>query len=225
MERDRYSITLTIKHETAVYLLFLAGGVLAVYFAFILQPRGAELWPSINAAGIAAAVYLLALLGYTLRRPVSGIVRIAVALSAMVGMAATATAWTTMDTQSHWQRERLLEIRTVIGRGISYAFDSDSLLTVLGRYHARGGHNLPAAFHSVFPGAVVGSNLHRPQWDGDTARVVLVTELTPTSVTLVSADKVARGRSMGFVNIGGLTGKMQERYTLTEKGLQHVTDN
>jgi hypothetical protein len=225
VEKDRYSITLTIKHETAVYLLFLAGGVLAVYFAFILQPRGPELWPSINAAGITSAVYLLLVLIYTLRRPVSRFVRILVAVSAAIGIAAIATAWTTMDMQSHWQRERLLEIRTVIGRGISYAFDSDSLLTVLERYHARGGHNLPAAFHSVFPRAVVGSNLHRPQWETDTARVVLVTELTPTSVTLVSVDKVARGRSAGFVNIGGLTGKTQERYTLTEKGLQHVTDN
>ena len=50
--------------------LWMLVGVIVTSAAFFISPASVELWPSLNAAGVIAALYVLALVFYTLRHPI-----------------------------------------------------------------------------------------------------------------------------------------------------------
>ncbi len=199
--------------------------------SFLLPGRSAELWPNINAAGFAALAYLAVLVIAFLRRAdLSVRRRVIVTAIAVVGIGGTIFSWKQMDRTSHWQRQTLNEIATVIGRGIYLSMLPDSLLPVLDAYHQQSGggrRTLGAIYRQHFPPGEVGdawstlapTGMANPQND------VFLTEISDTHVVVVARHPWYHGNDAGFANAPDGQGRVQVRALLTEKGLRYVTEN
>lgn len=225
MEKD--SITIEIKQEVSITLLWIVVGVILVSATFFLTPQTTELWPAINAAGIAAAVYLVALLGYVLRKPLAVRQRVLVGIIGILVIGCAAFTWMKREDQAHWQANQLMKIRAVIGRGIKFAEMPPLLLNTLDAYHRQGAKKsltLADELKKQCPGAEVGANIHKPQseWDELT---IMVESLEPNRIVLVSQETHVKGRDPGFKNYDGKIGMLQEKFILTERGLTHVSEN
>ncbi len=207
-------------------LLWLICGFVLVSVAFFIPGNQAEVWPNLNSAGTAALLYLLALVAYTMRKPFGRKVQIAVWAATVVTLAALGMHWTGMDSTSHWQLKTLLSIREVIGRGIIHAEVPENLLTVLDKYpHQKGKKGtLQQAFLGEYPGTKVGDNIHKPSHDGDSLRVY-VASLLDTLVAVAAQEMYVKGRDPSFKNFSGRVGMVQERFTLTAKGIRHESEN
>ncbi len=224
---ERESITIEIKQEVSITLIWIAAGVILVSATFFLTPQTTELWPPINAAGIVAAVYLIALLSYVLRKPLATRPRIAVGVVAAVVMGCTAFSWTKMYDQSHWQASQLMRIRGVIGRGMRTTELSQPLLKAFDSYYLQGAkkaNTLADEFRKMYPGATAGANIFKPRWEGDDMTIMVET-LEPDRIVLVSQETFVKGRDPGFKNYNGQNGMLQEKFILTERGLSHVSEN
>ena len=206
--------------------LWLICGFVVVSAAFFIPGNQAEVWPNLNYAGIAALLYLLALIAYTLRKPFGRKAQIAVWAATFVTLGALGVHWTGMDSTSHWQHEKLLSIRAVIGRGIIQAEVPDQLLTVLDSFHHQKGKRatLQQVFLSKNPGAKVGDNVHKPNFERDSLRV-FISSLSDTMIALTAQEMYVKGRDLSFKNFNGRTGMVQERFTLTAKGVRHESEN
>ncbi|MCX6135102.1 MAG: hypothetical protein NTU47_14915 [Ignavibacteriales bacterium] len=212
-------------------VLWLIIGCVVVSVAFFLPGRSPEVWPNINSAGIALLVYLVALLGVysrskhlTLRR------RSTVLVIAALAILAGVFSWKQMEDQSKWQRQKLGEIGTIIGRGIYAAMITDSLLCVLDDYHHQKGKtkvSLGEIYRKRYPPGNVGdpwSSIRatgRPNPPDD----IFLAAISDTQVVLVARHPWYRGEDTAFATYNGPKGTLQVRATLTEKGLQYVTEN
>ena len=215
-------------------LFWLLVGVVVVSVSFFIPGNSAELWPSLNAAGIAAAIYLLALFVYIFRRPISIKGRVVGALLVVIVAAAVVVFWVGMDKTTHWQAHQLEKIHSVITRGILQAEVSDSMLVVLQDYHKQGRvkkASLGKMFLQKFPGVTLGSNIHPPyltnqppEADRDSLRA-FVTLLSDSMVVITGTHAYSRGRNADFTSYIGRKGTVQERFILTEKGIRHESDN
>jgi hypothetical protein len=224
---EKTTVTIEIKQEVSIALLWIAAGVVAVSLAFFLTPRSPALWPALDAAGVAAGVYLVALLAYSLRKPLSTRLRILVGGSALVVLGCTAFTWLRTEDQSRWQAEQLMKIRGLIGRGIMISEMPKPLLETLEAYHqqsARKKESLADIFRKLQPGATVGCNIHKPSWEGDPIKVI-VESLDPNQIILVSQETYVKGRDPSFSNYDGRAGMVQEKFILTKKGITHVSEN
>jgi hypothetical protein len=225
MERD--SVTIEIKQDVSITLLWIVAGVILVSAAFFLTPQSKELWPAVNAAGVAAAVYLMALLAFVLRRPLALRQRLVVGAVALLVICCAAFAWMRLQSETAWQAETLMQMRTVIGRGIRIWELPAPLLKTLDAYHRQGARktkSLADEFRELEGSVTVGSNIHKPQWEGDNMSVIVAT-LDPDRVVLVSQETYVKGRDPAFKNYDGKVGMLQEKYILTERGLTHVSEN
>ncbi len=207
-------------------LLWLICGFVLVSVAFFIPGNQAEVWPNLNYAGIAALLYLLALVGYAMRKPFGRKAQIAVWAATFVTLGALGMHWTGMDATSHWQQKTLLRIREVIGRGIIRAEVPESLLTVFDTFHHQKGRKatLQQVFLNHYPGAKAGDNIHKPHHEGDSLRVY-VSSLSDTLVALAAQEMYVKGRELSFKNFNGRIGMVQERFTLTAKGVRHESEN
>jgi len=204
--------------------IWLLLGIVATVVAFSIPDSSQDLWPALNSAGVVIAVYLVALLIYALRPPLPARKRIIVGSLAVIGMLSVASAWTGHEMQSRYQRELLLRIRTVIGRGVLLHEMPDQLLPVLEEYHnqrEKKSMSLEAIFLQNFPDATVGVNYRTPQWQGDTSRWFIPLRLEEDLIEIIAVDRVGRGKDPDFENAGGFRGRLQERFVLTEKGVSH----
>ena len=225
MEKD--SITIEIKQEVSIALLWIAAGVILVTATFFLAPQGRELWPAVNAAGIAAAIYFFTFMAYVLRKPLPRKWRVSLGAISILVIGCGAFRWVSTQEQSHWQADQLMKIRGVIGRGVRVVEMAPPLLKTLDAYHRQGAHKvstLADEFRKMYAGATAGSNIHKPQWDEDDMTVVVET-LEPDRIVLVSQETYVKGRDPSFRNHDGKTGMIQEKFTLTEKGVTHVSEN
>ncbi len=226
-DMEKESVTIEIKQEVSITLLWIAAGVILVSAAFFLVPRGTDLWPALNAAGVAAAVYLFALLMFVLRPPLPVRTRITVGIVAFLVLFCTAFAWIRMEDHSRWQAATLMKIREVIGRGIRFAEMPSTLLKTLDAYHRHGvkkNKTLADEFRALEGDVHAGSNIHKPQWEGDDMTVI-VQSLEPDRIVLVSQESYVKGRDPSFKNLDGKIGMVQEKYILTERGVTHVSEN
>jgi hypothetical protein len=224
---EKESITIEIKQEVSITLLWIVAGVVVVSATFFLTPQTTELWPAINATGIAAAVYLVALLGYVLRKPLAMRQRLLVGIIGIAVIGCTAFTWMKRQEQAQWQANQLMKIRAVIGRGIKTYEMAPLLLKTLDAYHRQGvrkSNTLADELKKQCPGAEVGANLHKPQGEWDELTVI-VESLEPNRIVLVSQETYVKGRDPGFKNYDGKTGMLQEKFILTERGLTHVSEN
>jgi hypothetical protein len=146
-------------------LFWLLVGVVVVSVSFFIPGHSADLWPSLNAAGIAAAIYLLALFEYIFRRPISIRGRVVGVILVLIVAAAVVTFWLGTYETTHWQANQLQKIHSVIMRGLLQAEVSDSMLVVLQDYHKQGRvkkASLGTIFLQKFLGATLGTNIHPP---------------------------------------------------------------
>jgi hypothetical protein len=225
MEKD--TLTIEIKQEVSITLLWIVGGVIIVSLVFLLTPPSTELWPSLNAAGIAGAVYLISMLAYALRKPLEMRIKVGTGIAATVILVLGAFTWTRMQDQTEWQAETLMKIRGVIGRGVMRYDMSAATLEALKEYHKQRvpkKESLSDIFRKQWPGVTVGVNIHKPEWEGD-LRQVIVAKLEPASIELVSQETFVKGRDAQFKNHNGQMGMIQEKFILTEKGITHVSEN
>jgi len=206
--------------------LWLIFGFILVSVAFFIPGNQAEVWPNLNYGGIAALLYLLALVGYTMRKPFGRKAQIAVWAATLVTLGALGTHWTGMDSMSHWQQKTLISISELIGRGIIVAEVPENLLTVLDKYHHPKGKKatLQQVFLIEYPGAQIGDNIHKPSHDRDSLRVY-VASLSDTLIALTAQMLYIKGRDPTFKNFNGRAGMIQERYTMTVKGMRHESEN
>lgn len=224
---EKESITIEIKQEVSITLVWITAGVIVISAAFFLTPQSIELWPAVNAAGVAAVIYLAALLLYVLRNPIPMRSKFLVGILAVFVLSCSAFAGTRMYERSHWQADLLMKIRAVIGRGIRIAYMPQPLLKTLDAYYQQGvkkKQTLADEFRKIHPGATVGSNVYRPVGDWDKTSI-LVETLEPDRIVLVSQETYVPGRDPNFKNYDGKTGMVQEKFILTERGITHVSEN
>lgn len=224
---EKHTVTIEIKQEVSITLLWIVAGVVIVSLVFLLMPPSAELWPSLNAAGIAGVVYLIAMLTYALRKPLERGIRIWFGIASIVVLVLGAFSWMRMQDQTEWQAETVMKIRGVIGRGVmQYDMREPTLKTLDEFYQQRGSkkESLADIFRRQNIGAAVGTNIHKPEWEGDQWQVV-VTKLEPAMIELLSQETFVKGRDPQFKNHNGQVGMIQEKFILTEKGITYVPQN
>jgi hypothetical protein len=202
-----------------------------VSVAFFLPGHSTDLWPNLNAAGIATVIYLAALLVMFVRRKDLTVRRRAiVGVIAVVGIAGGVFAWTHMNEQTEWQRRELGKIGTVIARGIYTAYITDSLLVVLDDFHHQKGKTrmtLGQIYQKRYPPGALGDTWStlaptgRPNPPND----VFLAAIADDKIVLVARHPWYRGKDASFVTYNGPKGTVQIRATLTEKGLQYDTEN
>jgi len=208
-------------------LLWLLLGICVVTAAFFIPGNPPEVWPNLNAAGIAALLYIIALIIYTARKPFSRKAQIIVGCCSAVFLGGLAVHWTGMDETTHWQKQTLLKIREIISRGIVQAEVPDSLMEVLDEFHHQPKAEkatLAQIFRKHFPNAEVGSNIRKLQSEGDSL-FVFVSALSDTHIVLIAQETFVKGRAATFKNLNGKTGMVQERFTLTAKGMHYESEN
>ncbi|MFH0990952.1 MAG: hypothetical protein V1799_13135 [bacterium] len=210
---EKTTIMIEIKQEVSVTLLWLVAGVVIVTVAYFLPGFSTEFWPSLHSAGAAAFIYLFALLMYTTRKPLERKWKIVVWSVALFALGTSAYQSFQFENQAMSTRRNLFEIRDIIYKGVPISLIPPPLFKTLGAYHQQRSpkkENLKEIFLRFNPGAVVGANIHEPDWDSD-PQVILVQVLENNRIEL--AGGVA------------MPGKIQlyEHFTLTEKGLTHDT--
>jgi hypothetical protein len=224
---EKSTVTIEIRQEVSVTLLWIVAGVVLVSAAFLLAPRSSELWTALNYAGVAAALYMIALLLYALRKPLAPKHRLWMGIAAIVVIALTAFTWVRMESQVRWQAETLMRIRGVIGRGIIQNEVSNIMLRTLDEFYRNGPHateTLADVFRKQNPGTALGSNLHKYQ-GGDASLQIIVTKMDPGLIEVVSQETFVPGRDPYFKNYHGQLGMIQEKYVLTSRGMTHVNEN
>jgi hypothetical protein len=203
------------------------GGVILVSLAFFLPARTVDVWPSLNAAGIAAVIYIIALLVYILRNPIPIRHRIIVGVAAFISVIAVGVHWTGTHNTTQWQQDRLLGMKSLAVRGTMISDAPIRLLSVLEEYHAQGRTkklSLAKTFLQKHPQAVIGSNIYTSSVGEDSTRIS-VTTISDSMIVLTASHAFARGRTADFLPCWGRKGTLQERYILTEKGVRHESDN
>lgn len=224
---EKESITIEIKQEVSITLLWIAAGVILVSATFFLTPQTTELWPAINTAGIAATLYFAALMAYVLRKPLAAKWRMVFGIVSIVVIGCGAYRWIGMQEETHWQVDQIMKVRVVIGRGIKMVEMAPPLLKTLDAYCRQGpkkSMSLADEFKQMHAGVTTGSDIRTPEWEGDDMAVVVET-LEPNRIVLVSQETFVKGRNPSFRNHDGKTGMLQEKFILTEKGLTHVSEN
>ena len=183
-------------------------------------------WSGVNAGAVGAGLFAVIVVVAILRHPVfSRKARIYTALIFILFATAISVAWKTSYDQSHYQRQRLGEIRTVIGEGILESYSCQAALKTLRTYYMqKPGKRTPIGTlflqvnnDCIKDGLMVDAD---PRF-----HITYLTDRTPTGITLLSVDSVARGRDEKFKNANGQIGRLQMRVSLTEKGVRHERDN
>jgi hypothetical protein len=224
---EKSTITIEIKQEVSILLLWIVGGIIFVSIAFLIPPSSMELWPQFYAAGVAAIVYLIALLSYAVRKPVSIKARIIAIACFVIALGALTFSSIQQDKQSHWQTDKLMQARSVIGRGIMLVKIPSPLLGTLQAFHQQGStkkENLAQVFQRLNDNVSVGSNIYKPEYEGDVFKI-FVQSLEPDRVELVSQETYVKGRNSQFKNYNGQKGMIQEKCILTAKGIKYESEN
>ena len=224
---EHETITIELKKETAIMLVWLATGVFLVVVAFFLPGNSTDLWEPLSAAGLVGAAYLAALVIYSTRPPVSAPRRWTTIGITILTFVAAATGWVGQKDRGQWQRESILSIRAQTSRAVLF----DDMVRILKEpyetFHSQRGpvrRSLGEVFQMKHRKERVGTNIHTARWGLDSLQIVL-TDLRDDQIVLVVLDPHARGNSAEFTNLGGQRGKVQERFTLAEGGLTHEVEN
>jgi hypothetical protein len=209
--------------------VWIAVGVALVGGAYLLAPENVDPWPALNQAGIAAAGYLLFLILFVLRKPFSKRARVIVAVIAVLFVASTYMIWTGMDEQSHWQRNQLRNIGSVIQQGIAADQMHTPLLALLESVHNQRGRrrlSVDAIFGQSFPNAKPGSRMNEFNSDPEFIPITYYLEsVSDGQVSFIGQSPYRHGVDSEFKNYDGATGRLQVRAVLTEKGVAYESQN
>jgi hypothetical protein len=220
-------------------------GIITVTIAFFLPDNSTELWPSMNAAGIVAVLYLLALLINTFRHPFPARTRIIACAISIIVICSITVTWVIEKDQGNWQREELLKIKSIMSRGKIIDDLPNYLLKILQIFYSQTKDKnvtLGQIYQQTYPYAKVQSDvyaslhpdiyvtLHPKIYQpyvmaSDTSMVYTLTVLTDSQIIIVAQDRNARGRNQLFENIYRQKGMIQEKFVLTERGVCHESEN
>jgi hypothetical protein len=208
-------------------IFWLLGGIVIVSVAFFIPGASTELWPNINAAGLAAIVYVIALTAYAFREPVPKLSR-SVGWFAVLGTAVwIGIGWRGMDETTHWQHDKLLSIKEVITRGIIIAELPPPFIKTLEAYHKQQGRKkltLGQVFRQQFPAIKEGQNFKELSHPGDKIQFVVQT-ITDKELFVIGFGGHCKGREAQFTNYNGEHGIVQLEGILTEKGFSYDWQN
>jgi hypothetical protein len=224
---ENSTLTIEIKQEVSVFLIWIVAGVLLVAMAFFLPPASNELWPQLYSGCIAAIVYLLALLVFIVRQPVSTLACAAASAAVLFTAGCLLFSLVQSDSNAHWQTNTMIEIRSRIGRGTMSYYTTEHLLKTLQAYYQQGSQKketLAQVFQRQNDHPIVGSNIHKPYNDGDSLKTYVQT-LESDKIILVSQEVYVKGKNPRFKNYNGLEGMIQEKCTLTAKGIVYESEN
>jgi len=224
---EKTTITIEIKQEVSIIFIYLVGGIILVSSAFFIPAHSTELWPQFYAAGIAAIIYLIALLLYAVRKPVSIKACIVAIACFLITLSALIFSSIQMDKQSHWQADKLMQIRGTIGRGVMMNKMPPPLFKTLKVFHEQGSikkETISQIFQRLNNNASVGSNISKPIYEGDSLKL-FIKELEPDRVELVSQETYVKGRNPQFDNYNGQKGMIQEKCILTARGIKYESEN
>ena len=208
-------------------LIWLLVGIIAVSIAFFLPGASLDPWVSLRPAEIVSAVFLIALVAYTTRKPFPLKQRI----FSWVLVAILLVGGTVFSNDSHqrtsWQKNQLIKILGVIQHGILMNEMPGPLLASLKKYHQQPQRNrkpIGEVFKEMKPGVKVGDNIYVAAGEGDSL-AIYVASLTKDEVVLVGQPAWGKGRSPDFTNFNGRKGLVQVRATLTQKGVTYESEN
>jgi hypothetical protein len=224
---EKSTITIEIKQDVSILLLWIVGGILLVTIACYLPPSSTEVWPVLHSGGLAAMAYLLTLVFYIVRKPVSGKARILAIICVAITIAALSYSSLQLRSNAHWQAEQLIRIRAIIGRGVMRTKTPPMLLKTLQAFYnqEQASHeNLAQIFQKLNGPVTIGANINTPYYDGDSMKVIVQT-LDPDRVVLVSQETYIKGYDQDFKNCNGQEGMVQEKCILTAKGITYESEN
>ena len=207
-------------------VLWLLAGSLLVTVPYYIFYDAFNLWPSVYAGGIGAAIYLIALVVYFTKK--GNTMKWNALLSAIVLIFCISSYfhWTMMDAKSSWRRSLLGKIRTVIGANIFQDEDiCKRTIPVYAVFHKQKGKkkSIVPLFKEIHAGKVKNGMYPMSSYPDFSVRYVHFSG--DTMVTLVSVDTVARGLQISFKNANGSIGHLQTTTTLSAQGVHHERNN
>jgi hypothetical protein len=224
---EKSTITIEIKQEVSILLLWIVGGIIFVSIAFFIPSSSTELWPQFYTAGVAAIVYLIALLIYAVRKPVSIKARVIAIVCFGFTLGGITFSSIQMDSNAHWQINKIMQIRGIIGRGTMTYMMPQPLFKTLKVFHEQRSikkETIAQIFQRLNDNVSVGSNIYKPEYEGDILKI-FVKALEPDRVELVSQETFVKGRNPQFNNYNGQKGMIQEKCVLTARGITYESEN
>lgn len=188
---------------------------------------GDNIWAPLDFAGIAAALYLIALAGFTTRAPFPRLTRLAVWFCLLLTGTGVFFCWRAAERRSEGQRDRLVEVHSAVSRSMMVDEMPSILLRVMKAYYTEPierRRSLGATFRDMYPSAQPGVNMHAPYTTVDSL-IVCVSALSDTGVVLVGQEAYVRGRNPAFRNYTGRVGMVQAKALLTSEGVRYESEN
>jgi hypothetical protein len=220
--------------------IWLVAGCALVVAAFFIPGVHGDIWQSVDTAGIAAAIYLFALIAFTTRRPFPVKSGIIIWVAFFVCLSAITSGWKSLEAHSRTERDQKREIVGDITRSSTYAEIQPELLRVLKLYHQQnGGHPkepIGKFFRRLYPEVAPGSGFSRELITERPGRELLsaagkIYEYVPviddSQIVIFAQHSQMIGRNEKFKNFNGLLtyGKIQAHWILTAKGVLYASDN
>ena len=206
-------------------LWWILAGVLFVSIAFIIGAKSG-LVTAVRVGGIAAAVYLIALTVFVVRKPLRWRTRIGAYLVVGLSLGTIAFSWYQTQHTVDQRTAILLEQSAERTRGAAIGHMSRLFQRTLEEYYqgnVRLKETLSDVFLRQYP-AFKDSDPERPfNVGGSNIRRFLVSQ-SPDSLVLV-VQAAVKGRSRDFRNRDGTMGSVQEKMILTTTGMIHVSEN
>jgi hypothetical protein len=207
-------------------ILWIVAGVIVVSAAFFL-PSGGDVWTSLDAAGVAAALYLVALVAFATRYPFPRWSRAAAWFLFLLTGAGVFTCWREAEGRARMQVKGFREIRGSISRSVMVDVMPSMLLKVMNAYYAEPAdrrQSLGEIFRETYPSANPGVNMHVP-FSSEDSLMVSVSSLSDTAISLVGQEAYVPGRDPAFKNSNGKNGMVQARAVLTKEGVRYEAEN
>lgn len=207
--------------------IWLLVGISAVSLAFLLPGATLDPWVPFPATGVVSAIFLIALVAYATRKPFPLKQRVFSWVMVVVLLGGSAIFANNMHETTTWQKSQLIKILGVIQRGVLSTFIHEPLLATLEKYHRqpqRARKSIGDVFKEIKPGVRAGDNIYVASYEGDSL-AIYVASLSNDEVVLVGQAAWGKGRNPEFTNYDGRKGLVQERATLTEKGVTYESEN
>lgn len=206
---------------------WIIGGVLATTAAFFVPEQSGSMWPSLLAASVTAAVYLVVFLAVWIRKLSSSQTKkVVVVICTVLLVFSCASAVISYEGGVRQQRT-LAEIKRTIEQGISYSYIHKPLIKTFAAYHDGNQEGLGTLFVSQYDSLITEDGVFQfgRRNNADPSLRLYVAKTTADSVVIVAESKDVDGRDKGFGNFSGARGKYQVRGILTSNGVDYERQN
>ena len=206
---------------------WMIGGVLLTTAAFFIPEQSGSIWPSLAAASVAAAVYLVVFLAVWVRKFSSPQKKKVVVVTCTVLLVFSGISAVISYEGGVRQQRTLDEIKRTIEQGISYSYIHKPLIKTFAAYYNGSQEGLGTLFVSRYDSLITEERLFQfgRRSDGDSPLLLHVAKTTADSVVIVAESKQVGGRANNFDNFSGARGKYQVRGILTSKGVDYERQN